>query len=144
MRFIELTNGGKTKVDDDLYEYLSSLNWQLSPQGYACRSSVKDGVILMHRVIVNANRGEIVDHINQNKLDNQKINLRVVNRSKNSINSKMRENNTSGFRHVTWRKDTKKWLAQVMRNYRNYNLGSFDFPEDAALAAEKFINNYGE
>jgi hypothetical protein len=72
-----------------------------------------------------------IDHINGNPSDNRICNLRLVNQSQNMQNIKKFKNNTSGYKGVTWRKDTKKWTAQIWKNSKRYGLGCFDSAEDA-------------
>ena len=77
---------------------------------------------------------DYIDHINGNSLDNRIENLREATQSLNGANSKLANTNTSGFKGVTWRKDTKKWMAQITKNKKHYNLGSFESIEAAATA----------
>lgn len=147
MREIVLTNGGSTRVDDDWFDRLSQFNWQQSPQGYAYRCESRNRTritILMHRVIAGAIGGQIVDHINRDKLDNRAINLRLASQSQNGVNSKERKGNTSGYRNVTFRKDTKKWQAGLCRNRKYINLGSWLTPERAHAAVVAYLKTKGE
>ena len=86
-----------------------------------------------------------IDHINRNPSDNRLCNLRLVNQSQNTANSTIFKANTSGFKGVTFRKDTKKWQAQIMVNYKLKNLGSFESKEEAYEARKKAaIKFFGE
>lgn len=77
-----------TLVDDDDYEYLSNFIWTLTPSGYVVRSKRRRESncknLAMHRMVIECPEGLTVDHINFNKLDNRKGNLRILTRSQNS------------------------------------------------------------
>ena len=67
----------------------------------------------------------------------------VEDTSLNTIRSKLRADNTSGIKGVSWRKESKKWVAQITFKKKRYNLGSYDNIEDAMIARknaeEKFF-----
>lgn len=105
--------------------------------------------IYLHRAIFLYHNGYLpkyIDHINGNSLDNRIENLRETNQSLNTANSVLSKANTSGYKGVVWRKDTKKWMAQIVKDRKRYGLGSFDNIEDAAnaykVAAEKFFGEF--
>ncbi|WP_252233758.1 HNH endonuclease [Clostridium sp. ZS1] len=79
----------------------------------------------MHRFIMNPPSNKLIDHINGNKLDNRKCNLRIVNKSQNAMNSKKPKNNTSGVKGVYWDKRSKKWEASIQVNMKKKSLGYF-------------------
>jgi len=86
-----------------------------------------------------------IDHINGNRADNRICNLRLANQSQNIANSKLSKANTSGCKGVTWRKDTQKWSAGLMLNYKHIALGSFKTKEEAAEAYKKgAMQHFGE
>lgn len=91
----------------------------------------------LHRLIINAESGQIVDHINRNKLDNRRSNLRITDRCGNARNSKFRSHNTSGFRGVYLCKQTQRWRAEIRVNGRGVKLGRFHSVVDAAIAYDK-------
>lgn len=86
--------------------------------------------------------GEI-DHINGIRTDNRASNLRVVSRSENMKNTALPVTNTSGFLGVTWLKDRKKWLAQIMVNGKCKNLGRFSDLNKAVIARKEAEIKYG-
>lgn len=131
---IDLTSILLDREDEHLF---GECNWYISPQGYVTSGGntnllFKD--LLLHRVVLGAKKGQFVDHINGNKLDNRRQNLRLCNQSQNGANTKMRKNNTSGYKGVTWITTANKWKAQIMINRKMYNLGLFGAPEEANLA----------
>lgn len=114
MKHITLGNGAEAIVDDDYIEQKPSLSWQFS-SGYAKRQHqyTVDGKRIyrreyLHRTIMGAKNGEIVDHINGDTLDNRKTNLRLSNKVLNSLNSN-KVFSSSGYRNVTWSNQAKKW-----------------------------------
>jgi hypothetical protein len=90
--------------------------------------AIKRKMVLLHRVIMSAAKGQFVDHANRNKMDNRRSNLRFVTRSQNSINRGHR----ADYRGV--RLEDGKWRASIGVNRKNIKLGRFDTPEAAAAA----------
>lgn len=82
MKEIKLTRGLKAMVDDEDFAKLNSVKWCAHSAGYAYRT----GGQLMHRIIMNAPDNLHIDHINGNRLDNRKCNLRLCTRSQNALN----------------------------------------------------------
>ncbi|CAN7192555.1 HNH endonuclease [Acidovorax sp. LjRoot117] len=78
-----------------------------------------------------------IDHINGNTSDNRIENLRAVTQSENMHNTKLRRDNTSGFRGVSMNKQTKHWVAQLRLQGKVICLGTFATPADASAAYEK-------
>jgi len=73
----------------------------------------------------------VIDHIDNNPLNNKIENLRPANTSKNGFNRKMSANNTSGFKGVTWNKTQKKWQTYIKANNKTYYFGYFKHKEIA-------------
>lgn len=90
--------------------------------------------ILMHRIIMNAQKGQEIDHKNRNGLDNRKENLRFCTRQQNRWNSKKQNRSISLYKGVSWNKVAEKWQAFLCVNYKNKSLGYFDNQADAAIA----------
>lgn len=131
---IKLSSGDETVVDNDDYSYLSKWKWKLHKDGYAYRSNGKKPNIYLHRVVNKTPKGKITDHINQNKLDNRKSNLRTVVKAQNQRNTKMFCTNTSGFKGVTWNKQQEKWNAYIHKNNKRIHLGNYDDVDKAVNA----------
>jgi hypothetical protein len=83
---------------------------------------------------MNAKEGQHVDHINGNKLDNRKSNLRIVTNQENCFNSSRK---TGKYKGVSYVKSRGKWLAQIMKDYKNYFIGYYDTDYAAAVAYDK-------
>jgi hypothetical protein len=131
---IPLTNGKVALVSDEDYEWLSKYKWRYH-NGYAARTvrtkSGKRTTVLMHREIMNATNQE-VDHIDGNKLNNTRENLRIATRLDNCRNVNKKRTNTSGYKGVSFDKRRGKWRARIKVNYKEVWLGYFDNKHDAA------------
>ena len=138
MKRIKLTQGRYAIVDDGDYEWLSQFQWYFH-QGYARRDvknskTGKTKTVFLHRVVNNTPDGMDTDHINQNKLDNRKENLRSCTMSQNLSNRTKQKNNTSGYKGVTWHKLGGKWQAQIRIKSKFKYLGYFSNIHDAVQA----------
>jgi hypothetical protein len=137
MRIITLTDGSSAHVDDEDYPLLSRFNWYLSSSGYA-RTCFLGKFFHMHQMIMgHAPRGSrrILDHINQDRLDNRKHNLRWASKSENGLNSKLRSDNPTGYRGV--RVEGSKYRAYCTFMGKQYNFGLYLTPEAAATARDE-------
>ena len=149
MKKIELhgkhSNGKFALVDDDDYQFLNQFRWVVNNHGYAicyvCEPEYQDERFLMHAVVVGAEEGYVVDHINQDRLDNRKSNLRHVGRAVNYLNSPLFKSNTTGYRGVRKEK-YGKWIAMIGFNHQRIYLGSFTTPEEAAVAYDNAVTRY--
>src|SRR5574343_596006 len=111
MKKLPLSQGKFAIVDDDDYENLLSWKWTYSG-GYAYRLKTIQGKskkIWLHRFIANIPDGLYTDHINGDKLDCRKENLRFCTYAENNKNASIRKANKSGYRGVYWEKGVKKW-----------------------------------
>src|SRR4030066_2139964 len=147
MKEIILTQGKTTIVDDEDYEWLSKWKWSYSGE-YARRGTKVNGVNktnYMHKEILNAPNGFQGDHINFDKLDNRRANLRICNQSQNTFNRPLRPDNKSGYKGVCWHKHKNKWHARVKINGKHIHLGYYSNLLDAAHAyLEGAKDIYGE
>lgn len=137
MKTIQLNKGHKTLVDDADFDILSGYTWFISDTGYAKSTLWKEGKahqIRMHRLLMKAPKGKMVDHINGDKLDNRRVNLRLCTNAENMRNRQKTRFNTSGFKGVYWNKRDKKWQAQIKIFYKQVCVGRFDDVKEAARA----------
>lgn len=102
----------------------------------------KQGIIEMHRFIMNFPKGKYVDHINHNTLDNRKCNLRICNNGDNLRNGKIRTNNKSGYNGIYFDKNRNKWLAEIKVNYKKIFLGRYVNIEDAIKTRKEAEKKY--
>lgn len=156
MKTILLTQNKIALVDDEDYERLNQFKWYAKREGntlYAVRGSKRlDGkgkqkLIRMHRVIMNASKGNQVDHRFGNGLDNRKENLRMCTNQQNAHNRKQpQKNNKLGIKGVCWDEKLKKFKAGIKFNGKSIHLGYFNVLGDAdsayRIAEEKYFGEF--
>jgi len=142
--FVNLGKGERAIINAQDWGMVNNYNWTLHSSGYA-QAKIKGQTVLMHQLIMGFPGGDI-DHINLNKLDNRRENLRACNRSQNKANEEKRNGAfTSDFKGVDWRGDCKKWRATIRVNYIKLHLGMFEKEADAALAYDEAAKaHFGE
>ena len=132
---------GTILIDEADLQLLHGRALLIDKCGYA-RVSATAGIdktsssVGLHRLIVNAPEGMLVDHINRNSLDNRRLNLRLCTMSQNKANSEGRSCRTVPYKGLRFdkRRKTNKWLARIGVNGKIRNLGSFPTAELAAIA----------
>ena len=142
MKKIELTKGYFALVDDADYDWLMKWKWCASVQRsnvYAVRKSNPCN-IKMHRQIIGAPTGLMVDHIDHNGLNNQRDNLRLCNNSDNHKNS--RPKGISRYLGVSFRKDRNKFEAYIKTDEKYIHLGHYVNEVDAAMAYDLSAKKY--
>jgi hypothetical protein len=142
MKFIQLTQNKYAIVEDEDYEYLNQWKWYYH-NGYAIRNVYRNRKLIkcirMHRLIMNTPDDMEVDHINGNRSDNRKANLRNCTHAQNTRNAKPQARSKSGFKGVSWNKKNKKWIVVARRNVY---LGSFRDSRDAALVYDAWARKH--
>lgn len=125
--------GKYTLLDDEDAKYFedSGINLRISSEGYVVYGDSCKGV---HRTIMNASNGMLVDHINHNKLDNRKTNLRICTNQQNQMNRKSNKVGTSKYKGVSFDKTFGKWRAAIMFNKKYIHIGRFMCEHEAAKA----------
>jgi ATP-dependent exoDNAse (exonuclease V) alpha subunit len=144
MKRIQLREGGECFVSDEDHQYLSRWKWKTNSSGYACRNTTIDKqtrILLIHRVIASrigfAINGMEVDHIDRNRMNNVRENLRVVSRERNTWNSQ-RAVGVSGLRGVTYSKERNKYVVRIRTgNGQRIHIGYFSDSSEAQKAYEK-------
>lgn len=139
MPYIQLTQGKQVLVDDEWYAVLSGWDWYFNGQ-YAVRDiggRKTRQTVLMHRYITMCPDGYHVDHINMDKLDNRRCNLRIVLPEQNYYNRTKQSNNTTGYKGVCFDKARCKYMASISVKHQQRNLGRFDTAEESARAYNK-------
>lgn len=117
----------RSKIDNELKLLVSKHSWSLHNAGYAVRVENKNKSIFLHHLIIPKVYKMHVDHINGDKLDNRRDNLRLVTVSKNILNMKKE-------RGVSYLKEVKKWRAYIGKNYKQIHLGLFKSKKKALEA----------
>jgi len=144
---IPLTQGKFAIVDAEDYDRLNQDKWYAGK----CKNTYYAGrveggkTIKMHREIMHAPKGVLVDHINHNGLDNRKSNLRLCTHAQNCYNQQACATGTSKYKGVSWHKSNSKWSARIRCDRKFYNLGEFDNQMEAAMAYDdKAVELFGE
>lgn len=137
--------------DDEDEHIIQSFKWRL------CR--VKKGLygpivvgwnkskrqnIAIHRAIMNPPKELCVDHINLNRLDNRRCNLRLATIAENNRNIWRHRKNTTGYKGVSFRKNSARnpWEARISVDGKNVHIGNYPTKEQAALAYNEAAKKY--
>lgn len=139
-------------IDKEDFDFVDSFERYVSidTRGYAYFSYGRKEVYL-HRLLSKAPlfcenfETDICDHINGNRLDNRKANLRIIKRFVNPVNCGVRIDNKSGCKGVSWLERLKKWQVNIQFQKRNHYIGVFKNFEDAVKARkEAEIKYFGD
>jgi hypothetical protein len=139
MKIIKVKNSKrKILVDDFDYELVKNYTWYVMPTGYVARGSWSKNIqtiVLLHRQILGAKRGQCVDHSNHNKLDNRRANIRICTQQENGRNQlKTKSKRSSKYKGVCWHKYAKRWMAHITIDLKLKYIGVFKKESDAAAA----------
>ncbi len=132
-------------VDDEDFDMVSQNKWHFS-YGYA-KSKISGKTVYMHRVILDAPKGMEVDHINGNKLDNRKENIRLCTTSQNQLNAASHKDSASKYRGVCFLKHKKQakrpWRAMItVPQVGQVFIGNFATEVEAAIAYNAAATKY--
>ena len=121
----------KLQIDEEDYEkHFKEKSIYLNGNGYALSNNIG-----IHRIIMDITDSKLqIDHINHDKLDNRKENLRVVTHQQNSYNKTVYKNNESGYTGVHLYKPTGKYMAYIKANNKRKHLGYYKTIEEAYTA----------
>lgn len=129
-------------VDIEDLPMLSEYTWFLGRSGYV-RAWDGRGQCSMHRLLLPESTQ--VDHINRDKLDNRRSNLRPATAAQNAANRRSRRGSSSKYKGVYWDKKHGCWHASIKIAGRSKHLGSFRVEEDAAKAYQNaLVAAFGE
>ncbi len=156
-KYIELTQGYLSKVDSFNYDWLNQYSW--SAHKYISTNKQNNGKILyyadrtiyvpetkrrygqkMHQLIKGEKKNYFIDHQNHDTLDNTVDNLRYLTKSESAANRRIRCNNRSGFKGVSWH--NYKWASRITINGITKALGHYDDLYLAVLAYDRAAVQY--
>lgn len=140
-------------IDDEDFDKLSKLKWQAqydlkNGNFYAVSMQKVSGKLYqrrMHRILMAAEKGHLVDHKDGNSLNNQKANLRLCDSQQNGANARPITGGTSKYKGVCWSKRGQKWVVQVTSKGVRHHIGRFTDEVEAAKAYnDAAILHHGE
>lgn len=142
----------KVLIDDEDWELVSKFSFFIHKVknnfSYYVRATTgkfpNRKTLLLHRMIMKASPGTIIDHINRNGLYNRKNNLRFATRTENYRNAKVRKHSITGQKGVGMRITKKgiKYYARIKVNKKSFHLGSFSTIKEAAQAYNEAALKY--
>lgn len=149
--YVKLSNSkNEMLVDPDVWKMAKQYCWGES-NGYAVTTATEDAGKSRKRLLFHifafpdCPAGMLRDHINGNKLDNRRANIRFVTMSQSNQNRGVDKRNRSGYTGVQRNKGRNKWIARIQVNGKNIVLGRFDDIKDAIEARKQAeIKYFGE
>jgi hypothetical protein len=132
---------GHTLIDADDADFVNQWAWGRY-NGYARRRGKMNGkhtTICLHRELMGLSAGDgfEIDHVNRDKLDNRRSNLRVVTHGQQMQNRSSHRGSASQYRGVSFKATTGKWIAQAKIRGKNHHLGYYATEDEAAAVAKK-------
>lgn len=123
--------------DKEDFPLVSERQWSINRQDYVSSGAGKEQV-LMHRLVMQADKGDVVDHINRVKVDNRKCNLRFCTTSQNTLNRCVQSNNKLGIKGVV-KVPNGKYQVQLKCEGKTVYLGLYDSLDEAEV-----VSMYGQ
>lgn len=136
------TDGATYLVDLDDFDLVKESKWIDNASGYLVRNLNQNTIQRLQRVVMNVNDPNlVVDHINGDRHDNRKCNLRVTTNKNNSRNARLAKNNSSGYTGVR-ELSNNRYQARIMVDRKEINLGHYEAFEEAKIARIKGEQKY--
>lgn len=139
---VHLSGGYECLISKEDYGLVSKRLWHYAPRNGATsnlrkheRKYNQNGHIKMHRLIMDAPAGMVVDHINGNKIDNRRDNLRIATHSQNSINTPSRD-----MRNIEYRNGS--YCVRMRVNNERIYIGNYKYLGDAKIARDDASKKY--
>jgi len=122
---------------------VSKYTWCISKTGYPV-ANINHKVTKLHRYILSPSENQIIDHINGNKLDNRRNNLRICTNTENVRNSKLQLNNSTGYPGIRTTKGGK-FNVRITVNHKELHVGNYDTLDEAITKRKEVeLKYYGE
>ena len=134
-------NGRFFIIDKNDLDKIKQYNWTVSKNLYVKSGNGRNHRLRLHRLIIDCPKDCDIDHINGMPNDNRKANLRIATHQNNSRNTKLRSDNSTGYKGVSFSKRERKYRAYITYG-KQISLGYFDSPIDAAKAYDKAAKYY--
>lgn len=138
-------NGHEFYFDWEDFDLIRPYTWLMNKDGYIVANDYNNGKrkhIKMHRLIMEANPGILIDHRKHKTYDNRKEKLRNSDINTNHFNHEIYKNNTSGVTGVNWDAESGKWRTRLWAYGKMYHLGRFNNFEDAVKARKEAEEKY--
>lgn len=148
MKEIALSKRYTAIVSDEDFEWLNKYKWHTHHHGktvYAVRVEIVNGKrhkVRMHREILGAKDGMVVDHKDMNGLNNQRSNIRICTIAQNVMNRGIQKNNKSGIPGVFWRKECEKFRVYIRKDRKLIHVGHFSTITEAVSARNEALSKY--
>lgn len=141
---IKVKGGIFALIDEEDLELVNKYTWHTCDKGYPRNRYYGR----MHRHIMGNPLGMVVDHINGNKLDNRRQNLRVCTQAQNCRNRSSAAGSTSKFKGVSWNQRKQRWIVSIKYYEKTVYIGSYKSEELAALcyniASQELHGEFGK
>jgi len=141
MAVCRLESGGSFTIDREDHALISKYRWWNDSHGYYV-TSVNGKHRFLHDLLLPSQPGLFRDHINRDKSDNRRVNLRYASAAENQRNRGLQRNNTSGFIGVSWHRSYGKYRALIECGGKSIKLGRYVAPEEAARVRDKAALEY--
>lgn len=135
--YVKMTNSDNVMIcDADVWNKYNGFGWYEHKDTQYAITNINGRKQRFHQLVIPKKDGFVIDHINHNKLDNRRENLRYATSQVNSLNSKLSKTNKSGYKGVSQNKKGK-WVAYIWVNYKSHYLGTYDTKEEAVQTRKK-------
>ena len=146
-----LENNSIALISNSDLEIILQFIWYLSKDGYPVTYSTDDKSIIyknglkMHKLLIqDIQKGYVIDHINRNKLDNRRNNLRICTQKQNSYNTSKSINSINNYKGVRQQTNTL-WTAIVTKDKKIYKIKDILTDKEAAIIYDSMAEElFGE